>query len=107
MGGEVNLQYNCLLEQKSSVLSHNISTTSTSIFTSSHCFKSQPSLRKRNHPAPPRFTVRAWCTNYETTHRWCPPAVVAVEWRLDERCGDCREPAMQPWMKYEKKNSRA
>ena len=95
-----------------------------------------------------RYTVRAWCTNYETTHRRCPPAVVAVEWRLviiiafdfvcrmycwrvcrlDERCGswtvllctsakytsltppalgDCREPAMQPWMKYEKKNSRA
>ncbi|KAG4411011.1 hypothetical protein IFR04_015852 [Cadophora malorum] len=73
-----------------------------------------------------RYTVRAWCTNYETTHRRCPPAVVAVEWRLDERCGsltikfhfstfaslifpalgDCREPAMQPWMKYQNKNSR-
>ncbi|KAH9217117.1 hypothetical protein DL95DRAFT_110827 [Leptodontidium sp. 2 PMI_412] len=33
-----------------------------------------------------RYTVRAWCTNYETTHRRCPPSVVAVEYRLDERC---------------------
>ncbi|KAK0103763.1 hypothetical protein ONS95_005766 [Cadophora gregata] len=53
-----------------------------------------------------RYTVRAWCTNYETTHRRCPPTVVAVQWRLDERCGDCREPAMQPWMKYQTKNTR-
>ncbi|KAH7346859.1 hypothetical protein BKA65DRAFT_478030 [Rhexocercosporidium sp. MPI-PUGE-AT-0058] len=36
-----------------------------------------------------RYTVRAWCTNYETTHRRCPPAVVAVEFRLDERCVQC------------------
>ncbi|PVH74939.1 hypothetical protein DL98DRAFT_428504 [Cadophora sp. DSE1049] len=28
-----------------------------------------------------RYTVRAWCTNYEATHRRCPPAVVGVEWR--------------------------
>ncbi|PVH69138.1 hypothetical protein DL98DRAFT_400848, partial [Cadophora sp. DSE1049] len=38
-----------------------------------------------------RFTVRAWCTKYEITHRRCPPAVVALERRyVDERCGDCR-----------------
>ncbi|KIN03607.1 hypothetical protein OIDMADRAFT_158299 [Oidiodendron maius Zn] len=28
-----------------------------------------------------RFIVRAWCTNYETTHRRCPPTVVALEFR--------------------------
>ncbi|PMD26447.1 hypothetical protein NA56DRAFT_698633 [Hyaloscypha hepaticicola] len=33
-----------------------------------------------------RYTVRAWCTNYETTHKRCPPSVVAIEFRLDERC---------------------
>ncbi|RAL67909.1 hypothetical protein DID88_008634 [Monilinia fructigena] len=31
-----------------------------------------------------RYTVRAWCTNYETTHRRCPPNVVAVEFRWGE-----------------------
>ncbi|KAH7397548.1 hypothetical protein BKA64DRAFT_708237 [Cadophora sp. MPI-SDFR-AT-0126] len=35
-----------------------------------------------------RYTVRAWCTNYETTHRRCPPAVVAVEWRRLSRTSD-------------------
>ncbi|KAK6612185.1 hypothetical protein H4I96_01398 [Botrytis cinerea] len=36
-----------------------------------------------------RYTVRAWCINYETTHRRCPPNVVAVEFRLgeSEMCG--------------------
>ncbi|XMA16807.1 hypothetical protein WAI453_009598 [Rhynchosporium graminicola] len=34
-----------------------------------------------------RYTVRAWCINYETTHRRCPPAVVAVEFRrLSKAC---------------------
>ena len=28
-----------------------------------------------------RYTVRAWCTNYETTHKRCPPSVVAIEFR--------------------------
>jgi hypothetical protein len=28
-----------------------------------------------------RYTVRAWCTNYETTHKRCPPTVVAIEFR--------------------------
>jgi hypothetical protein len=26
-----------------------------------------------------RYTVRAWCTNYEDTHKRCPPSVVAIE----------------------------
>ncbi|TVY69011.1 hypothetical protein LSUE1_G010067 [Lachnellula suecica] len=34
-----------------------------------------------------RYTVRAWCINYETTHIRCKPSVVAIEFRLDERCG--------------------
>ncbi|KAH8587189.1 hypothetical protein B0O99DRAFT_642429 [Bisporella sp. PMI_857] len=42
-----------------------------------------------------RFIVRAWCQTYETTHKRCPPIVVAIEFRRDERCGDCR-PATQP-----------
>ncbi|KAK8195587.1 hypothetical protein HDK77DRAFT_480081 [Phyllosticta capitalensis] len=37
-----------------------------------------------------RFTVRAWCTKYQETHRRCPANVVAVEYRLNELCGDCR-----------------
>ncbi|KAH9203109.1 hypothetical protein DL95DRAFT_507491 [Leptodontidium sp. 2 PMI_412] len=53
-----------------------------------------------------RYTVRAWCTTYESTHKRCPPSVVAIEFRcmllsrsgnqplitpgLNERCGDCR-----------------
>ena len=28
-----------------------------------------------------RYTVRAWCTSYETTHKRCPPTVVAIEFR--------------------------
>ncbi|KAH8594791.1 hypothetical protein B0O99DRAFT_513371 [Bisporella sp. PMI_857] len=28
-----------------------------------------------------RFTVRAWCQTYETTHKRCPPKVVAIEFR--------------------------
>lgn len=28
-----------------------------------------------------RYTVRAWCTNYERTHKRCPPSVVAVQYR--------------------------
>ncbi|CAG8981397.1 hypothetical protein HYALB_00009609 [Hymenoscyphus albidus] len=47
-----------------------------------------------------RWTVRAWCITYETTHIRCPPSVVAIEFRLDEQCGDCRKPAITPiWMK--------
>ncbi|XMA20338.1 hypothetical protein WAI453_013129 [Rhynchosporium graminicola] len=53
-----------------------------------------------------RYTVRAWCTNYETTHRRCPPAVVAVEFRLDQRCGDCRKPAIEPSWMIHTKNAR-
>jgi hypothetical protein len=32
-----------------------------------------------------RYTVRAWCTNYETTHKRCPPSVVAIEFRYVEQ----------------------
>ncbi|KAF2089420.1 hypothetical protein K490DRAFT_37101 [Saccharata proteae CBS 121410] len=35
-----------------------------------------------------RFTVRAWCTKYQETHKRCPPNIVAVEYRLDEVCGE-------------------
>ncbi|EKD12021.1 hypothetical protein MBM_09805 [Drepanopeziza brunnea f. sp. 'multigermtubi' MB_m1] len=28
-----------------------------------------------------RYTVRAWCIDYETTHKRCPPCVVAVQYR--------------------------
>jgi len=28
-----------------------------------------------------RFTVRAWCSAYEQSHRRCPPSITAVEWR--------------------------
>ncbi|TVY15649.1 hypothetical protein LARI1_G008319 [Lachnellula arida] len=42
-----------------------------------------------------RYTVRAWCTNYETTHKRCPPSVVAIE--LDERCSDCRACDRPTW----------
>lgn len=38
-----------------------------------------------------RYTVRAWCVKYQETHKRCPANVVAVEYRLDERCGDCRD----------------
>ncbi|KAH8797824.1 hypothetical protein F5884DRAFT_147560 [Xylogone sp. PMI_703] len=48
-----------------------------------------------------RYTVRSWCTIYETTHKRCPPNVVAVEFRLDERCGDCRTPAIYPSWVYQ------
>ncbi|EGP88666.1 uncharacterized protein MYCGRDRAFT_39210 [Zymoseptoria tritici IPO323] len=34
-----------------------------------------------------RFTVRAWCIKYQESHKRCPANVVAVEYRLDERCG--------------------
>ncbi|KAH8790876.1 hypothetical protein F5882DRAFT_324239 [Hyaloscypha sp. PMI_1271] len=54
-----------------------------------------------------RYTVRAWCTKYETTHKRCPPSVVAIEFRLDERCGDCRAPVIHPsWMTRQTKNTR-
>jgi len=33
-----------------------------------------------------RYTVRAWCPSYETTHLRCPPNVVAREYKF-ERCG--------------------
>ncbi|KAG9239716.1 hypothetical protein BJ875DRAFT_1208 [Amylocarpus encephaloides] len=32
-----------------------------------------------------RWTVRAWCTNYETTHIRCPPSIVAIEFRFVPR----------------------
>ncbi|EME84067.1 uncharacterized protein MYCFIDRAFT_152346 [Pseudocercospora fijiensis CIRAD86] len=38
-----------------------------------------------------RYTVRAWCIKYQETHKRCPANVVAIEYRLDEKCGDCRE----------------
>ncbi|KAF2203963.1 hypothetical protein GQ43DRAFT_365626 [Delitschia confertaspora ATCC 74209] len=34
-----------------------------------------------------RYTVRAWCTKYQETHKRCLPNVVAIEYRLDENCG--------------------
>jgi len=34
-----------------------------------------------------RYTVRAWCTNYETTHKRCPPSVVAIEFRYENSQG--------------------
>ncbi|KAF2165311.1 hypothetical protein M409DRAFT_24161 [Zasmidium cellare ATCC 36951] len=38
-----------------------------------------------------RYTVRAWCLKYQETHKRCPANVVAIEYRLDEKCGDCRD----------------
>ena len=50
-----------------------------------------------------RFTVRAWCKSlllehrvetdqtgikYQETHKRCPPHVVAIEYRIHERCGE-------------------
>ncbi|KAM0716596.1 hypothetical protein Q7P37_008041 [Cladosporium fusiforme] len=32
-----------------------------------------------------RFTVRAWCIKYQETHKRCPPNVVAIEYRLNEK----------------------
>ncbi|KUJ07390.1 uncharacterized protein LY89DRAFT_660688 [Mollisia scopiformis] len=53
-----------------------------------------------------RYKVRAWCTNYEETHKRCPPSVVAIEFRLDQRCGDIRPPAINPiWMAHQTSNS--
>ncbi|PMD61272.1 uncharacterized protein K444DRAFT_525885, partial [Hyaloscypha bicolor E] len=63
-----------------------------------------------------RYTVRAWCTNYETTYKRCPSSVVAIEFRYveinsqvsntpnkkhrDEYCGDCRALVINPsWTK--------
>lgn len=37
-----------------------------------------------------RYLVRAWCVKYEKTHIRCPANVVAVEFRLGERCSDCK-----------------
>ncbi|PBP16691.1 hypothetical protein BUE80_DR012554 [Diplocarpon rosae] len=37
-----------------------------------------------------RYTVRAWCTHYEKTHKRCPPAVVAVEYRRLSQTGHPR-----------------
>ncbi|XPS69396.1 hypothetical protein M3J09_001668 [Ascochyta lentis] len=37
-----------------------------------------------------RYVVRAWCTKYQETHKRCPANVVAIEYRLDEDCGDCK-----------------
>lgn len=46
-----------------------------------------------------RYTVRTWCPSYETTHRRCPPRVVAVEFRIDKQCGDCCPNNLNPsWM---------
>ncbi|KAF7934383.1 hypothetical protein BELL_0036g00150 [Botrytis elliptica] len=55
-----------------------------------------------------RYTVRAWCINYETTHRRCPPNVVAVEFRLgeSEMCGDCKHVGEMPeWYSRITKNT--
>ncbi|OCL00409.1 uncharacterized protein K441DRAFT_535501 [Cenococcum geophilum 1.58] len=35
-----------------------------------------------------RYTVRAWCTKYQETQKRCPANVVAIEYRLDENCGE-------------------
>ncbi|KAH6881473.1 hypothetical protein BKA58DRAFT_371629 [Alternaria rosae] len=37
-----------------------------------------------------RYVVKAWCTKYQQTHVRCPANVTAVEYRLNENCGDCR-----------------
>ncbi|OAL52336.1 hypothetical protein IQ07DRAFT_585545 [Pyrenochaeta sp. DS3sAY3a] len=37
-----------------------------------------------------RYVVRAWCTKYQETHKRCPANVVAIEYRLDENCSDCK-----------------
>ncbi|KAF1813954.1 hypothetical protein P152DRAFT_299083 [Eremomyces bilateralis CBS 781.70] len=34
-----------------------------------------------------RYTVKAWCVKYQETHRRCPANVVAIEYRLNEKCG--------------------
>lgn len=40
-----------------------------------------------------RYTVKAWCTKYQETQKRCPANVIAIEYRLDEKCGDCRDTA--------------
>ncbi|KAH0257595.1 hypothetical protein KCU91_g16282, partial [Aureobasidium melanogenum] len=50
-----------------------------------------------------RYTVRAWCVRYQESHKLCPPNVVAVEYRFEEPCGDCKPPA--PRYGYKTKSS--
>ncbi|KAH8722561.1 hypothetical protein GQ44DRAFT_622284 [Phaeosphaeriaceae sp. PMI808] len=38
-----------------------------------------------------RYTVRAWCTKYQETQKRCPANVVAIEYRLDENCSNCKQ----------------
>ncbi|KAH9816359.1 hypothetical protein Tdes44962_MAKER05626 [Teratosphaeria destructans] len=38
-----------------------------------------------------RWTVRAWCIRYQETHKRCPANVVAIEYRLGEKCGAAHE----------------
>ncbi|OSS45804.1 hypothetical protein B5807_09690 [Epicoccum nigrum] len=37
-----------------------------------------------------RYTVRAWCMVYQKSHIRCPLNVIAIESRIAEDCGDCR-----------------
>ncbi|KAH6670178.1 hypothetical protein B0J14DRAFT_517209 [Halenospora varia] len=39
-----------------------------------------------------RYIVRSWCPTYSETHKRCAPQVVAVEFKLDKECSDCRAP---------------
>jgi hypothetical protein len=63
-----------------------LASTSTSQFQVTRSSKSRPGIMcdytqvefRCGHV---RYTVRAWCTNYETTHKRCPPSVVAIEFR--------------------------
>ncbi|KAF2228806.1 hypothetical protein EV356DRAFT_457005 [Viridothelium virens] len=34
-----------------------------------------------------RYVVKAWCIKYQMTHKRCPANVVAIEYRLNEKCG--------------------
>ncbi|TVY17526.1 hypothetical protein LARI1_G008553 [Lachnellula arida] len=52
-----------------------------------------------------RYIVKAWCTAYETTHKRCPPLVVAIDFRLDEQCGDCRPLDPPTWWNVYAQNS--
>ncbi|KAG4438628.1 hypothetical protein IFR05_005872 [Cadophora sp. M221] len=43
-----------------------------------------------------RYTVKWWCTGYKFSHKRCPSYTIAVEYRLNEQCGDCRKPSIHP-----------
>ncbi|CZT13935.1 uncharacterized protein RAG0_17544 [Rhynchosporium agropyri] len=45
-----------------------------------------------------RYIVLAWCTDYEVSHIRCTPYVVDVQFRLDDRCEDCKPPVYPAWV---------